>query len=133
MSVIALTEHHCARLSQSCAPDEANTLGVFDRQKSADSVENSRVSPIARNLTGEEAFFARCYVKSVYGCLAALQDFNLMRSLFCRENHLRLFQQNRPEAAGRPIRLVRLVVRRRAPIASFFKKLQLLQFWYACE
>jgi len=75
VSVNALTEHHCARLSQSCAPDEANTLGVFDRQKSADSVENSRGSPIARNLTGEEAFFARCYVKSVYGCLCGTSRF----------------------------------------------------------
>ncbi|MFS2158214.1 integrase [Pseudomonas sp. Pseusp122] len=28
VSVIVLTEHHCARLSQSCASDEASTLGV---------------------------------------------------------------------------------------------------------
>jgi hypothetical protein len=66
----------------------------------ADSVEKNRVFRTAQALAAKNAFFASSYAESEPEFSAQSKDFNLKRVLFCRGNHGRLFQHNRPKTVG---------------------------------
>jgi hypothetical protein len=79
------------------APQAANR----DGEQSADSVEKVGPSRLPAYWLLKTPFLRAATRNLCPQSSAQSKDFNLKRILFCRGNHDRLFQQNRPEAGIR--------------------------------
>jgi len=70
----------------------------YEGQKSADSVEKVGPSRLPGYWLLKTPFLRTAMRNLSSESSAQRKDFNLKRVLFCRGNHSRLFQQNRPIA-----------------------------------